>query len=144
MLCCTPVSIFFDRFLDVGWEGADAMEMLQIYKCLPQVDVHRWVIRQSMSRSKISKWFLAHTMELFKFVGNIFCNRYWLVANTQHKKNCWWPKYVLTLTQSHLVKSKTSILIQKIFSVGFIIVLLIPLIITLLMHSCMYFLLTGY
>lgn len=82
---------FFDRFLDVGWEGADAMEMLQIYKCLPQVDVHRWVIRrsvirQSMSRSKISKWFLAHTMELFKFVGNIFCNRYWLVANIIHKK----------------------------------------------------------
>lgn len=132
---------FFDRFLDVGWEGADAMEMLQIYKCLPQVDVHRWVIRQSMSRSKISKWFLAHTMELFKFVGNIFCNRYWLVANTQHKKNCWWPKYVLTLTQSHLVKSKTSILIQKIFSVGFIIVPLIPLIITPLMHSCIFCLL---
>lgn len=46
---------FFHRFLDVGWEGADAMDMLQIYKCLPQVDVHRWVLRQSMSVFKVSK-----------------------------------------------------------------------------------------
>lgn len=39
-----------------------------------------------MLRFKIFKWFFVYIMELFKFVGNIFCNRYWLVVNIIYKK----------------------------------------------------------
>lgn len=37
------------RFLESGWEGADAMDMLTVYKHIPQLDVQRWTGLEALS-----------------------------------------------------------------------------------------------
>lgn len=57
---CKSLETQKQRFLDVGWEGADAMEMLQIYKCLPQVDVHRIERLEFMDEKELLEQLLSH------------------------------------------------------------------------------------
>ncbi|XP_022341142.1 leucine carboxyl methyltransferase 1-like [Crassostrea virginica] len=57
---CKSLSTQKQRFLDVGWEGADAMDMLQIYKCLPHADVQRIERLEFMDEKELLEQLLGH------------------------------------------------------------------------------------
>lgn len=57
---CKSLETQRHRFLDVGWEGADAMDMLQVYKCLPQADVHRIEKLEFMDEKELLEQLLGH------------------------------------------------------------------------------------
>jgi len=57
---CTSLDTQKERFLSSGWEGADAIDMKTLYRCLPQGDLQRMERLELLDETELLQQLLAH------------------------------------------------------------------------------------
>lgn len=68
---CANVESQMNRFLDNGWTGGDCIDMLTVYKCLPQADLQRIERLEMLDERELLDQLLSHYCLVWAFKDNL-------------------------------------------------------------------------
>lgn len=73
--CCVKkynFSLSFSRFLNCGWHGAKAWDMIQVYQCLPSEDLQRIEKLELLDEAELLTQLFQHYCISIAWTGNLF------------------------------------------------------------------------